>query len=119
MSRFLTPLRIEPSTYKDSGEWMLVDEFRYYSELVQDTIVVPPQFITDLNSTPRIIGLFELFGSRYPKSSVVHDLLYSTHQYQRHVADRIFMEAALVEGAAKWRVMVMYFGLRLFGINRW
>jgi len=122
MAKFLTPLRVQQlddSSNDGRGTWQLISLLGYQSDLVGDTIAVPPGFITDFASVPRIPIAFFLTGNAAQSAAVIHDWLYMTHQTTKEVADAIFREASIVAGVPLWRAWLMWAGVRIGGWNAW
>ena len=92
---FLTPLRVEQVA---SGWWRLTSPLAYYSEMLEQVIVVPEGFCTDFASVPRLPIAYWLFGSRANAPAVTHDFAYRTGIIARTTADRVFNEAMKAEG---------------------
>jgi len=79
-------------------------------------IRVPPGFVTDFASVPRLPLAFFLFGGIGDLSATVHDWLYYTGEYPREVCDAIFRELLrCVDGASAFRANGMYAGVRVGG----
>ncbi len=79
-------------------------------------IRVPPGFVTDFASVPRIPLAFWLFGGIGDYGAVVHDWLYTTREYPRWLADRIFQEVLIhVDKTSEFRAGTMHLGVRLGG----
>ncbi len=77
---------------------------------------VPPGFVTDFASVPRIPLAFWLFGGTGDISATVHDYLYYTRMYPREVCDAIFREILReCEGAGAFRAGAMHLGVRVGG----
>lgn len=119
MSSFTTPLIVSP--LQDGRKWRLVEEFDYAvgSEESEDVIHVPAGFITDFASSPSQIWWLIPPWGRYGKAAVIHDYLYQTKARTRKEADDIFREAMGVLGVEKWRIALMYWGVRNFGWLAW
>ena len=80
-------------------------------------IVVPPGFVTDLASTPRIFwSLLPPFGP-HSRAAVVHDWLYQVQTTTRLEADRIFLTALREDGVPYARLL--YWAVRLGGWLPW
>jgi hypothetical protein len=93
-------------------------------------ITAPMGNITDFASieTLRDIGFFIIYAllTGYgDKGATIHDYLYggglpdSGAYISRADADSVFYRALRKEGVAKWRTMLFYSGVRLFGGKRW
>jgi len=78
-------------------------------------------FVTDGASIPRL--LWPLIGhpidpSYYP-AAIVHDSLYCNQPVTRGCADAVFCRLLRRLGVARWRVALMYTGVRLGGWVGW
>ena len=131
-SGFLTPLDVR---LKDGDRiWIVASPLKYYSELLQQTITVPPWFEsenvdaekaelfeTDFASIPRYIPLASnVLLDRAHREGVLHDMLYridSVPVVERVMADRILLEA--MESAQKpWYIRYpIYWGVRIGGAS--
>jgi hypothetical protein len=122
MSRFLTPLRIEriEDTSRDGrGTWKLLGPLVYQSDFAGITVTVPPGFVTDLASVPRLPFAYLLTGGMGHAAAVIHDALYTGHQVERVTADEVFHEALLVLGISKPQAWLMWAGVRVGGGGSW
>lgn len=114
MSAFTTPADLR---MLDNYQWQLLESFEYHVGNFPsvDVIRVPAGTITDLASVPRVLwALFPPHG-RWAKAAIIHDYLYSNAIGSKVYADRTFLEAMQVLGVPKWRRLVMYAAVRLFG----
>jgi len=103
----------------EEGIWCLVLPLIYDSGILDKTITVPEGFCTDFASVPRVPFVFEAFGDRAHRESVIHDFLYQTAMVERSVADRVFLEAMKVRGKKPWIRWCMFLGVRLGGWKAW
>jgi len=116
MSAFLSELQVENATPRDDGTWRLTAPLVYQSDVAGQTFTVPPGFVTNFASVPRLIVAYALFGNTSNEAATVHDFLYSKPaKVPRDVADAVFKEASAVTGVAAWRRFCMWAGVRLFG----
>lgn len=118
MSKFLTSLQVEEldDTSNDGrGTWQLQAPLQYQSDIAKRVIEVPQGFITDYASVPRIPVTYLLTGDTAHPAAVVHDWLYTSHQFDRETSDSILREAALAEGVPSWRATLIYAGVRVGG----
>ncbi len=113
MSKFTTPAVLE---MLDDYRWRLVEPFEFWlTDNPVDVIAVPAGYVTDLASVPRILwSVFPPHG-RYAKAAIIHDWLYDNALRTKHEADKIFLDAMCVLGVPRWRRMLMYCAVRLFG----
>lgn|SRR3990167_4926000 len=115
---------IEEAGTFDRGKWKVVEPMIYKSARYNVVISVPPGFVTDLASVPRILPLtFALTGATSVKAAVVHDWIYSNQVYldgkrqmlPREVCDDIFEEISQEEQVPGWRRSLMWVVLRATG----
>jgi hypothetical protein len=87
-----------------------------------ETITVPPGFKTDFASVPWFFQAFIPKTGRYNEATVVHDYLCylsKKGQYDRKVADKVFLEAMRELGCKKWRRGIMYAGVATYTFFKW
>lgn len=114
MARFLTTLDVR---HHSPDKWELLSPLVV---VAKDKLVrVPPGFVTDFASVPRIPLAFMLFGNVGHRSATVHDYLYQTGQVTREEADAIFKELLAEEGAGSLRANLMHLGVRLGGASHY
>ena len=113
MSSFTAPAIVE---VKGSYDFRLVENFEYYITDEQgEKITVPKGFVTDFASVPRIFwNIFPPIG-RYTKACIIHDYMYDNAIKTKKEADLIFYQAMDVLGVPKWKRLVMYWAVRVFG----
>jgi len=115
MSSFTTKLEVTPY---DDIQWELIEPFDYCVGDLNDpieVIKVPVGFLTDFASVPRILWNILPPYESYGKAAVLHDYLYYTNKYPRKVCDDIFLEAMEVLKVPKWKRLVIYYSVRIFG----
>jgi hypothetical protein len=77
---------------------------------------VPEGFVTDFASIPRLFwSLLPPDDYQYTAASIVHDRLYETHEMTRPEADKVFYRAMAIYHTPKWKRVIMYLAVRLFG----
>lgn len=115
LARFIgTPLALERMGVVDSGEWVVVRPFGFYSAELRRVFTVPEAFETDLASVPRLPLMYLLCGNTADEAAVIHDYLYTTGLVPRAQADAVFaeaigviqrdkQEAAKAAGVPSWR----------------
>lgn len=102
----------------EDGLWQTHGSLIYKSDLVEQHIVVPEDFVTDLASIPRWVPEFLIQrNGRHRKAAIVHDYLCRFPGFHRPTADKIFLEAMAVSGEARWRRWAMY--LAVSALTRW
>lgn len=110
--RFLTPLRL---LYIDGDEWMLLDIFRFNSDVLRRVITVPAGFSTDFNSIPRVFWRL-LPPAHHAEAGVLHDAGYrGVVRMTKKEADDVFDEALKHLGVAPWKRRLMVTSVRMFG----
>lgn len=113
MSSFTTPAIVK---IKGSYNFELVQDFEYYiTDKNGEKIVVPKGFITDFASVPRIFWNVIPPIGKYSKAAIVHDYMYDFALKTKKEADLIFYEAMEVLGVPKWKRLIMYWAVRVFG----
>jgi hypothetical protein len=118
--RLLTPLRVELES--DGNKWRLAERFIVYTEQAEEEkvwIEVKDGFETDFASIPKVFIPLLRWKDKFNKASVAHDWLYSTKQFDRKTADRIFLELMLALGINKVKAYLFYFVVRIFGWTHW
>jgi Protein of unknown function (DUF1353) len=90
-------------------------------------VMVPPRFVWDGASVPRVLwNIIPPWGS-YSGAALVHDWLYrtrrtcarSTTTITKEEADRVFYELMLEDGVRKTRAWAMWQAVTLWGGNAW
>lgn len=83
-------------------------------------IVVPPGFVTDFASVPRIPVAWLVVGDTAIAPAVVHDWLYTVQTCTREQADKIFFEAMTAARChSSWKRALMYSAVRWCGARAW
>ncbi|EHT5012411.1 DUF1353 domain-containing protein [Salmonella enterica] len=113
MSRFTTPAILEMLGHY---LWRVHEPFTFYlSDDNSDVIEVPAGFITDLATIPRIFWTLLPPDGKYAKAAIIHDYLYDNALRTKREADLIFLDGMTVLGVPRWKRMIMYYAVRLFG----
>lgn len=102
-----------------NGNFITRGELVYSSDLWPTTIVVPEGFKTDFASIPRVFRWLHPVNGAHREAAVVHDYLVRRDDFNRKVADKIFLEAMKVSGVKWWRRRQMYFAVRLITFFKW
>ncbi|NOQ31780.1 MAG: DUF1353 domain-containing protein [Helicobacteraceae bacterium] len=97
-----------------------LSELHYYSKPIDEMIIVPIGFKSDLGSIPSLLQWI------FPKDGlavlgyVLHDYLYSIrYKDDRSVCDNLLYEAMGVLGVSGWRRVGVLTGLKIGGIFAW
>lgn len=122
MSNFPAAPKLSPiwhGVQTDGVNWHLLEDFIYWSGILNNAITVPASFITDLASIPR--ALWQVFPpwGKYGPGAILHDWLYWSQHVPRETADQIFREAMISLGCDKTTVAEIYGALALFGEFAW
>ncbi|EJO2706043.1 DUF1353 domain-containing protein [Salmonella enterica] len=113
MSRFTTPAILEMIGHYN---WRVHEPFAFYlSDDENDVIEVPAGFVTDLASVPRIFWVLLPPDGKYAKAAIIHDYLYDNALRTKKEADKIFLDGMTVLGVPKWKRIIMYWAVRMFG----
>ena len=100
----------------DDKYWEVLEEYSY--ETSKGLVVVPKGFKTDYASVPKIFrNIINTYG-KHGRAAVVHDWLYSSRcevNITRAEADKIFLEIMVEWNVKKYKRILMYILVRLFG----
>ena len=123
MAKFLSKLdveQVEDRREEGRGTWRLLSPLIYRSDVADDTFVVPKGFVTDFASVPRIPLAFDWLGDRGNLAATLHDRLYSKpHMVRRAMADRILLEALIVQGVPRLAALAIWLGVRIGGASHY
>ena len=122
-SAFLTRLRtecVDDLACSGRGIWRITEPFQYYSALLGIVITIEPGFLTDYASVPRVPFAYWLFGDTSHEAAVLHDWLFHHHGVcSEAMANKVLLEAMVVEGIPAWRRAGIYAGVVLGGKSSW
>jgi hypothetical protein len=112
----LTTTKVKEAGDTGRARWKLLCELAYNSQ-IHGLIIVPPGYVTDFASVPRLPFAYWLTGDTAHASAVVHDYLCSV-EYQRCKiswarAAAVFREAMKHEKVPAWRRTMMYWAVRM------
>jgi len=86
-------------------------------------LTVPAGFSSDGASVPRFFWrlIFPPGDQKALRAAFVHDWLYRTHPdgWSREAADMLFLNLLLKNGMPKFRAVLAWLGVRLFGAAAW
>lgn len=119
MSQFTKALVVTPLA--DGRTWVLLEPFSYDvgSEGSGDTVHVPPKFMTDFASVPRVFWIFIPQWGKYGNAAVIHDWGYWSKERSKTKTDLIFLEGMEVLGVGAVKRYIMFLGVYLFGWMAW
>ena len=131
-ARFETPLRVQviDDTFVSLDRPLILS-----SIVLGGALVIPTGFVTDFDSTPRLIPIaYAVIKGTGKAGAVAHDWLYQTHRADlyaelgpgfgwagpEHAVDRRTADAVLAEALAAldvpgWKVRAMFDAVRAFG----
>ena len=96
-------------------EWEIYEGFTYQDDKLGIKITVPKSQTTDFASIPPVFWPILPPVGRYSKAAVVHDYLYRHGLFTRKDCDLIFLHAMEELNVAKWKRIIMFWVVRLFG----
>lgn len=116
--------------------WALHDPVTYRTSIGGEAdITVPPGFVTDLASIPRLASALYAPDGPWVKAAIVHDFLYGTHgtgvweghptglsrrrPYSRAEADDVLREAMASRGVGVVKRNVIWSAVRAGGAGGW
>jgi hypothetical protein len=88
--------------------------YRVEKEYKLEGVTVPKDFITDIDSVPRIPFIYTLYKNRAIPASILHDYLYSI-KVNRELADLTYLRAMTTTGVPSFYKYPIYYAVRLFG----
>ena len=126
-SGFQTPLHVSLKSDTDCI-WIVDEPLKYWSELLNQLIVIPPWFETkepapsgepsffetDFASVPRVPIAYAMWGDRSHREAVLHDYLYridSVPVVAYSTANSVFLEAMKSTGKPWYIRYPMYLGV--------
>jgi hypothetical protein len=114
-AEFLTPLDLRAHV---PGEWVVLSLLGYQSA-DGERYYVPPTFITDLASIPRLVHPVLSPNGNSRRAAVLHDYRYCVKQGTREQADALFLEALEAEGVNLITRRLMWLAVRAWGWRYW
>jgi hypothetical protein len=127
--------KLEPSIRGGRSLWALSQPLCFRSDIGPATITVPPGFVTDLTSIPRLVWILLPPDGPWVKPAIIHDFLYATEGdgkawdrdtsidpgrvYTRAEADAVLLEA-MVNRHIHWLPRtIIYLAVRIGGWLGW
>jgi len=111
-------VRVEVHRADDRGNvYTLLEDLRW------GNITVPAGFESDGASVPRFFWrlVFPPGDADALRAAILHDYIYREHPagWTRADADRLFYMILVADGVPKFRALLAYWGVRLFGWRSW
>lgn len=107
---------------KHNDEWLVIEPFIFWSSRIQQFIVAPRWFITDLASIPQLVRNLIPVNGFHRHAAVCHDVLYSlssSGRCSKEEADKVFLDMMKLYGVSRWKQIAMYQAVNLFGRKSW
>lgn len=108
---------LEPLPHR---EFRLIEDFSFGIVYSDDDVtvwfVIPQGFIWNGASIPRIA--WSIVGAApgyFLRASCIHDFAYGTGEVAREIADDIFHQVILLDGARRTQARAMWRAVRMFG----
>ncbi|WP_068634909.1 DUF1353 domain-containing protein [Thauera butanivorans] len=101
----------------EAGRWRL--ELPVVWETPAEIIVIPPGFLTDLASIPRIFHSLIPVNGRHRSAAILHDYLFVVQDRPRDGVDALFLRAMEASGVRWTQRTAMYLAVRLAGWLPW
>ena len=93
----------------DSKYARIIEPFVYYSDILGQSVIVPPNFVFDYESVPVIKATSKRGGT-------IHDYLCRTDSVpvvSKKVAAQVYLEAMTVRKTSWWRRYIKYWAVRI------
>lgn len=106
---------------QDGKYWVTERSFVYCigDEGSGEFVEIPKGFVTDFASVPKLLWNIIPPDGDYTQAAVLHDYLYFKQVFPRKKCDKIFLEAMEVLQVPKWKRLVMFNAVRMFGWIGW
>jgi len=98
--------------HDDNCDFELEERLVYQSDLI-GLVIVPAGFDTDLASIPRIFQSLVPKVDHHMLPAIVHDYLVRLPDFNRRMADKVFLEAMRVKNVNPIRRRLMYWAVSL------
>lgn len=97
----------------------LTAPLRYVNKKLDLDITVPKGFKTNYGSVPMFLQSIISASGKATYGYVIHDYLYSIGKYTKKESDAILSTIMTELGVSKWRVVSVYYGLKIGGSKAW
>lgn len=111
------PIRGE-SDYHADYPWLVVTPLVFQSDVVDEAIIVPVNFRTDLASVPWPFRRVIPQDGPYTHAAILHDWLCAKRWYDSATVAKVMREAMRASSVPRWQEWMIYHGVVLFG-PRW
>ena len=101
-----------------SNEWIVLEDYIFWSARLQTPIIIPRWFVTDLSSVPRGLRWLVSVNERHRLASLPHDLGYAKESGDRHTKhdwDNILKDFCKQQGVSWWKTGLIYASVSMFG----
>jgi len=106
-----------------SRPWELATPCVFFSERLNEDIVVPAGYKTDFASVPRLPFVYARYGNTAVVAAIIHDWMYehTAHKWSRKEADKVFLDVMRLinDPSMESQRLAMYFAVRAFGWLPW
>lgn len=114
---------LDPYTLSENtNEWVVLEEYIYWSAHLQAPIVVPQWMITDLASIPRVFRFLISVNERHRLASLPHDFGYALGEAsytKRKDWDKVLKDFCVEQGVNWWKTQSIYWAVRSGGWIAW
>lgn len=101
----------------EPGQWYTTGKTEYYCARLDRRFTVPPYFIHDLASIPKLFHNLISDDGYERGAAVLHDWLCVTAAIDRSDADLVFRDACYVAGCSWWKIQAMYAAVRCYSLT--
>lgn len=110
---FAAPVELQETDTPDV--WAVVAPLVWQADGVR--VVVPVGFLTDLASVPAALRVFPILDvdGRSRSPAVLHDWLYTTHQFSKEASDTLLCDALLSRGVGPIATRTFWVGVHFGG----
>lgn len=107
-----------------NNEWVILEPYIYWSAVLQQVLVIPRWFRTDLASIPAAFRWLISVNERHRLASLPHDLIYTMHccgerTPSRYEADAVLLEFCQLMGVTRWKSLAIFHAVRVGGWVTW
>lgn len=105
-----------------NDQWVVLDEYIFWSHRIQKAIVVPRWFLTDLASIPKGFRWLISVNEKHRDWALCHDVWYAfgvAMGWDKDCGDLIFRDGLIVSDIKRWKRKAMYQAVHWFGEPSW